>query len=310
MAQFTKQLNLVSPTARGNSNLAPFSFGMNARSPSNRTPTSSSSFTFGKMFHQKNEGNKPAADSKQEIQAHLTNACREYLTIWRAAYFGRISAIESMLADPVANINPDAIDPETGFTALILSCRNGFLKIATLLVRSHCNVNLPGLGGITALHIACRYDHPEVVRFLLQNGASIDTEDEGGNTAFNFSARYGNVLCVELLAEAGANLEHANKRGLTPFLAATLNCKTAVLDMLIKRKININAVDLRGNSALHYAAKCGYLRAVKFLLSNGINVDLSNQEGEKPEQVAVNDQIRELIRSSGTVSMDRSNDEL
>ncbi len=49
--------------------------------------------------------------------------------------------------------------------------------------------------------------------------------------------------------------------------------------------MNVNALEadpLQGRSALHIAAECGKVSAIRFLLAHGAKVDLPNSEGETP----------------------------
>ena len=76
--------------------------------------------------------------------------------------------------------------------------------------------------------------HNDVVKTLLDNGADVNMTGTVvgvvANTALVFAAYYGQESTVELLIEAGADMSHQN---------------------------------LRGNSALHYAASRGHREIVR-----------------------------------------------
>lgn len=254
------------------------------------------------------------------------------MTLHRAAYFGLAKNLEKLLE---AKVSVDALDAESGNSALILAARNGQLPaVQTLIERGKANPNLPGFGGLTALHHACKNDHLEVVTYLVDHAkANVNVEDEAGNTPVALAARMGNLKCLEAIATKGANLDQPNKRGTTPFISSVVNGRMAIVDALLKKPININHADKDGNTALHYAARsdteqsrhvhneyrvrfrvshsscssipyhllppsCGYIRVVGQLLAANVHATSLNNAEESPETVALNDAIRVAIKAA------------
>ena len=80
-------------------------------------------------------------------------------------------------------------------------------------------------------------------------------------------------------------------------MIAVLNCRMAILDWFLKKPINVNHCDKEGNNSLHYAAKLGYTRIVRQLLSANIKTANVNTDDETPEDVAFNDAVKALIKS-------------
>lgn len=249
----------------------------------------------------KKKEEKKELTPQEEVKADLSNQVKNYLNLFRAAAFGRVKVVEKLLDDGAA---ADAFEPESGNTALILSSKSGGVKVVQLLIgRGRANVNLQGYAGLTPLHHACKNDHTEVARVLLEDAkANTEVEDDAGNTATSYAARQGNLKCLELLASRGANLDHPNRRLCTPFMAAVLNCRGAILDVMLKKKINVNATDSAGNTALHYAAKCGYTSLIRQLINAGVKPDTRNLDGKKAEDVSLNDSVTRAFRSDGSVT--------
>ena len=54
------------------------------------------------------------------------------------------------------------------------------------------------------------------------------------------------------------------------------------IERLLKYVKNINAQTPKGISALHCASKAGYLKVVKLLIENGIEINIRDKRGETP----------------------------
>lgn len=251
---------------------------------------------------------KPELTEDEKFVQGLTAEVATYLTIHKAAYFGIVKNLEKLLDGKVAI---DALEPESGNSALIIAARNGNLEAARLLIeKGRANVNLAGYGGLTALHHACKNDETEMVELLLDVGkCSVNIEDDAGNTPASLSCRMGNLQCLELVLHRGATIDHANKKGSTPFGVAVLNGRMAIVDWMIKKSnggasgapptINLSHVDKEGNTPLHYAASCGYIRVVRQLLTANCKTNIENANNEKAEDVAFNEAIKTLIQTAG-----------
>jgi ankyrin repeat protein len=259
---------------------------------------------------------KPELTEDEKFVLGLSNEVATFLTLHKAAYFGYAKNLEKLLdAKTTAPLMPvamgagapaasaaDAYDVESGNTALILACRNGHAKCVQLLLdKGKANVNLAGFAGLTALHHACLQDQEGALALLLERGhAHVNVEDDAGNTPVSLAARMGNLRCLELVAARGAHIDHPNKRGATPLMQACLHGRIAVVDALLRKKqVNLAHTDREGNSALHVAASCGYLRLVRQLLSAGADASITNHREEKAEDVAFNEPIRALLKTYG-----------
>ena len=81
--------------------------------------------------------------------------------------------------------------------------------------------------------------------------------------------------------------EHEPQVGRTPPLheAVRSEDRRAVIDCLEAGE-DVNGIDSRGDTALHWAAFRGKRAIVSTLLSNGARVDIQNDNGMDPEDVA------------------------
>ena len=152
----------------------------------------------------------------------------------------------------------------------------------------------------TPLCYALRGGDPETAEFLIAEGATIKGFDEA-----MFTAADDDVAMVRLLLENGADKKHAPSAlpdGSEMYeLLSSYGIKTAkselneefvylcrgdrggnpeeVLEML-RHGANVNHQDSKGKTALHRAAKAGFVKTVKILLDNGASVFVRDAAGE------------------------------
>ena len=76
--------------------------------------------------------------------------------------------------------------------------------------------------------------------------------------------------------------------------------KLDVIKFLVDRKVDYTAKDIRGWSAMHYAASGGSIDVVKYLLGKGLNINELNEGGRTPLFFARNyHELRKYMISKG-----------
>ena len=132
-----------------------------------------------------------------------------------------------------------------------------------------------------------------------------DTVLTTGATPLLRAAKAGDVAAVRLLLEKGADVKLATKAGVTPLMIAaglgtkeedttgrskteadTIKTITLLLDAGPGIDV-INAADNAGRTALHGAALQGYDQVVRFLAERGAKLDVKDQRGFTPLDVAM-----------------------
>jgi hypothetical protein len=124
-----------------------------------------------------------------------------------------------------------------------------------------------------------------------------------GATPFLLAARLGNLDLMRLLATAGADLSLRLDDGRTPFIVAAGGETTgararggaaeprvlAALKLLIELGADVNAVDGRGNTALHVVTtrRPGFDGVIQFLADQGAKLEVANKKGETPLMLAL-----------------------
>ncbi|XP_066943903.1 ankyrin repeat domain-containing protein 40-like [Macrobrachium rosenbergii] len=79
------------------------------------------------------------------------------------------------------------------------------------------------------------------------------------------------------------------------------------LAALISRGTNINCKhDINGWTGLHWACKRGNVNTVRWLMANGADPKIENNQSQTPAQLTTNSQILQLLGTEGPVSEDAS----
>jgi len=122
-----------------------------------------------------------------------------------------------------------------------------------------------------------------------------DTMLTTGTTPLLRAAKAGDAEVVRLLIEKGADPKLATRSGINSLMAAAgLGTKEedtvgrfktqadiiASIAPCLKAGADVNAVDNRGQTALHGAAAQGYDQVVKYLAEHGANVSLKDKQGK------------------------------
>jgi ankyrin repeat protein len=152
----------------------------------------------------------------------------------------------------------------------------------------------------------------ELIQLLIAKGADVNAQlktqqpyraklDRGddtvlttGTTPMLRAAKAGDVPVVQLLLDKGADPKLVTRNGVNALMAAagvgtreednTGRKKTEpetieTIKLLLAAGVDINAVDSRGQSALHGAAFWGKDQVVEFLAKNGAKLDLKDKKG-------------------------------
>jgi uncharacterized protein len=160
----------------------------------------------------------------------------------------------------------------------------------------------------------------DLIKALLAHGASVNMQmktqqpyrtkvDRGndtmlttGTTPILRAAKAGDVVVVTMLLEKGANPNLATRNGINPLMAAAglgTNESDAVgrkktekeaidtIELCLKAGVDVNAVDSKGQTALHGAAQKGWDEVVRYLADHGAKLDVKDKKGLTPVDAAM-----------------------
>ncbi len=136
------------------------------------------------------------------------------------------------------------------------------------------NVNATGADGATAIMYAAANGDLELVRALIKAGADVKLANQLGTSAITEAAIIGNAPIIAALLKAGADPNFKTPNGETPLMAAARSGKLDAAKTLLAAGADINAKETWGEqSALMWAAAQSQAEMVKFLASNGANLN-------------------------------------
>jgi ankyrin repeat protein len=186
----------------------------------------------------------------------------------------------------------------------------------------------------TALSEAAKNNHPELVELLLENGADPNIVDTKiGLAPINWAAGMDYADIVSSLIEHGADINAT-----TPIINAVEQDAPQALQALIEGGVDVNATeedmaqpplivllirvnspqsvekigamlldaganpdlqDSLGNTALHYAARLNKAELIPLLIEHKAALDIENNNGQTPLDMAANDEIKEMFIEAG-----------
>jgi ankyrin repeat protein len=160
----------------------------------------------------------------------------------------------------------------------------------------------------------------ELVKALLAKGASVNMQlktqqpyrtkvDRGndtmlttGTTPMVRAAKAGDTVVMAMLLAQGADAKLATRNGVNPLMAAAgLGSKEEdgvgrkktekeiidSIDLCLKAGVDVNAVDSRGQTALHGAAQKGWDQVVQYLADHGAKLTVKDRKGLTPVDAAM-----------------------
>ncbi|XP_053709447.1 ankyrin repeat domain-containing protein 22 [Synchiropus splendidus] len=146
--------------------------------------------------------------------------------------------------------------------------------------------------GDTPLIAACRRGNLKVVQYLLDNGADATLANKKQRTCLHYVSRRTFSL-----------LDHLMIIILMPILLLgyfimlqTQKKNISLMEEVLKTDVDINAVDYKGNTALHYVCARKNQRLVPLLLQLEPDDSIVNHEGETPLDIATRLRFHKIVR--------------
>ena len=177
----------------------------------------------------------------------------------------------------------NAGNPPPGSTPLRLSCRNGHVEVATLLLDRGSNAIDEANGdGETPLHLSCENGHVEVATLLLDRGSNaIDAKDRYDYTPLHHSCYRGHLQVATLLLDRGSNaIDEKGNYDRTPLHHSCESGHLDVATLLLDRgSTALDAKDRNGSTPLHACCEgSSRLELATLLLDRG-STAISQKDG-------------------------------
>ncbi|XP_068162427.1 ankyrin repeat domain-containing protein 22 [Antennarius striatus] len=145
--------------------------------------------------------------------------------------------------------------------------------------------------GDTPLIAACRRGNLKVVRYLLDNGADVHLTNKKQRTCLHYASRRTFSLLDYLMISILMPILLLGYFLLLQKQRQNVNLMEALLDA----DADVDAVDYKGNAALHYVCQRKNQRLVPLLLQRHANSSIRNTEGETPLDIATRLHFKKII---------------
>jgi len=181
--------------------------------------------------------------------------------------------------------------------ALNRAAQGGHADLLRLLIQLGADTNKL-IAGTTPLHVAAMFKQPESIEVLLQAGGRVNERGLHGRTPLYWAVQEGSLEAVRKLLNAGADPDLPDNEGDTPLISVGIvptnpelmvELIDAGADMRPRARVvnaqseethlNLETRNSDKNTLLMIAAKDGRLRAVERLISAGVDLNKTNNEG-------------------------------
>jgi ankyrin repeat protein len=158
-------------------------------------------------------------------------------------------------------------------------------------------VRLLGLRGQTLLHDAALAGEAELAAVLIRSGADPDAKEAEGHTPL-YRASTGDVSRVLLAAGAAVDVASGPTRG-TALHQAARRGYVPVAQALLDHGATIDARDAKCQTPLRRAVNCRQLQLVRLLVRHGADPHLADRRGVTPLDVAHTDEMIQALADAG-----------
>ncbi|MCI8372799.1 MAG: hypothetical protein HFI75_10495 [Lachnospiraceae bacterium] len=224
-----------------------------------------------------------------------------------AARNGHADMLRVMLekgADPNVTMDEPA---DAGNTPLHVACENGKAEAVRVLMAAGADDMMQNIQGETPAHLAVKKKfgkdlEPKERTDVLEALQHVDIPANDGRTpllTLQSLDRFVVSKVMPVLLDQGVDVNHTDNSGNTALIATAWNGSMRDnIKELVRAGADVNAVNERGDTALHYVLKFGDSESARFLIKKGADYNCANNEGVTPAQIAVEkgyDTVLELM---------------
>ena len=209
------------------------------------------------------------------------------LSLQEAAAQGDVTKIEEMIKK---GVDVNSRECSLKKTALHWSAMHNHMAVVEMLLSYGADVDARDSSGISSLHYAIRDGRKDIVELFLVNSTVINTRDVSGDTPLHYASRNKKVGkdLAELFITKGADVNAKNNAGQTPLDIALSENNMDIATLLVNNGAKV--------SSFHNAAAVGQYEQVKGFLDRGVDVNVKNDAGRKPLDMAVQGRHKDIAQ--------------
>ena len=128
--------------------------------------------------------------------------------------------------------------------------------------------------GATPLMIAAVNDKLQAVKYLLKQGADPSLQTNDGWNVLHYASHGGNPEVIELMLSHVLSIDSINSEGVTLLMIAAAYDKLQAVKYLLKQGADLSLQDNDGCNVLHCASGSGNVAIMEEILSYRIDIEL------------------------------------
>lgn len=177
-----------------------------------------------------------------------------------------------------SSLKESDLETDSQITAMFHAVISNDIKSVKSLKKNGHNIDIVDKQGKSLLHIASEHGHLELFKYFIRKGLNIKYKDSKKNNAFYYACIGGNEEIINIILDIEPAIGRKTNSSLLQILYTTRSMET--IYKLISSGININETDI-----LNCACKKNDFEFVKYLVSNGGDIQLINQTNLQNVQI-------------------------
>ena len=195
-----------------------------------------------------------------------------------AALNGHLNLCKILIDEHNFDVN---LADNSGWTALHHFARHSSYGFFKYIAGKGADIYHKNNTGVNCLHIAALNGHLNICKILIdKQNFDVDMVDNDGCSALHYSTRFGSYKLFRYFADMGADIYLKNNAGMNCLHIAALNGNLNLCKILIdKHNFDFDMVDYNGFSTLHYSARYGSYKLIRYFADMGADINLKNHNG-------------------------------
>jgi ankyrin repeat protein len=240
---------------------------------------------------------------KRKIKNEERQFIHQWIDLWKVKLVSIVDVYVATLFYAVflcdVDVEKKILLDECNKRQTMLSSAAGLLSediLKILIEKLNHNVNMQATeDSITPLHTAALMGKLKNVELLLEKGADTTIKDKNGNTPLhrvanvnmkflekdNKNIKQDMIDIAKALVAKGASAECPNKEGYTAFHRAAKADNVDMIRLFLKKGMQ-DHIGGKGETALHLAVSSGHQETVAYLVEQGADPCIKDEEGRTP----------------------------